>query len=88
MGKIALRVREDTGEIYVLAHGSSGNFEFGDPAHGNEKHHSKKHPVEKETLEEALQAIRDGFHPRMVGTKTGQFNLISPKNVTIIEVPE
>jgi hypothetical protein len=88
MKRIALRVRRDTGEIYVLARGSSGNFEFGDPSHGKEKHHSNKHLVEKASLEEAFQAIQDGFHPRMKGIITGQFNMISPNNVTIIDVPE
>lgn len=88
MVKIALRVRKDTNEIYVLERGPSGNFEFGDPAFGNEKHHSKKHLIEKSTLEEALDAIAAGLHPRMRGLKTGQFNMISPMNVQIVEVPE
>ena len=86
--KVALRVREDTGELYILTRGPSGNFEFGDPKFGNEKHHSKKHLVEKSTLEEALQAIADGFHPRMKGVSTGQFNMISPKKIQILEVPK
>jgi hypothetical protein len=88
MVRNALRVREDTGEIYVLTRGSSGNFEFGDPAYGNEKHHSAKTLVEKATLEDALRAIREGLHPRMKGIRTSQFNMISPKKVVIIDVPE
>lgn len=87
MAKIALRVRSN-GEIYVLARGSSGNFEFGDPALKNQKHHSSTNLVEKETIGEALEAIRDGFHPRMKGLTSGQFNMISPAKVTIIDVPE
>jgi hypothetical protein len=87
MAQIALRVRKDTGEIYVLTRGATGNFEFGDPAHGNEKHHST-HLIEKATISEALRAINDGLHPRMKGVHTGQFNMISPSSVKIIEVPE
>lgn len=84
--KTAIRVRKDTGEIYVLARGTSGKFEFGDPAFGDEKHHSTKNLVTRDTLEEALKAIAEGFHPRLKGQATGQFNMISPKNVHIIEV--
>ncbi len=88
MVKVALRVRRDTGEIYILDRGPSGNFEFGDPALGSEKHHSSKHLVEKATLDDALAAIAEGLHPRMRGLTTGQFNMVSPENIVIVEVPE
>jgi hypothetical protein len=87
MAKIALRIRKN-GEIYVLERGSSGNFEFGDPAFKNEKHHATKHLVERTTIDAAIQAIRDGLHPRMKGLDSGQFNMISPAKVKIISVPE
>ena len=83
--KIAIRVR-DNGEIYVMERGSSGDFEFGDPSVKN-KHH-QTNVVRKHTLDDAIQAIRDGFHPRMKGQETGQWNMISPANVKIIEVPK
>ncbi len=87
MAKIALRIRQDTGEIYVLQRGRSGNFEFGDPKYKNEKHH-EKYVVEKSTLDDAIKAIEFGYYPRMRGIITGQFNMISPDNVHIVEVPE
>lgn len=84
--KIALRVREDTGEVYVLSRGSSGNFEFGDPLLGKEKHHSKN-IIEFSMIAEAFDAISRGLHPRMLGMATQQFNMISPENIQILEVP-
>ena len=83
--RIAIRVR-DNGEIYVMERGSSGDFEFGDPS-VEDKHH-QKNVVRKHTLDDAIQAIRDGLHPRMKGQETGQWNMISPVNVKIIEVPK
>ena len=80
--RIAIRTRRDTGEIYVLERGDTGNSGIGDPAQGSEKRHVE-HLVETK----ALQAIRDGLHPRMRGRGTGQFNMIAPSNIDIIEVP-
>jgi hypothetical protein len=88
MARIVLRVRESTGEIYVLERGASGNFEFGDPTYGKEKHHSSKHLVERTTIDDAIHAIGDGLHPRMKGIDSGQFNMISPAKVRILDVPE
>jgi len=85
MPKTAVRIRKTTGEIYVLARGTSGEYEFGDPKFGDEKHHTK-HLVTRNNLEDALRAIREGYHPRMKGQDTGQFNMISPENTVIIEV--
>jgi hypothetical protein len=84
--KIAIRIREKTGEIFVLERGNSGNFEFGDPKHGDEKHHSKN-VLEFGNIGDALDAIGRGMHPRMLGRITNQFNMISPDKVQILEVP-
>lgn len=83
--KIAIRVR-DNGEFYVMDRGASGSFELGDPRHGEEKHQARN-VVLKTHLTDALQAISAGFHPRMKGQETGQWNMISPAKVKIIEVP-
>ena len=88
MAKIVLRVRKETGELYVMTRGPSGKLEFGDPAHGDEKHHSRKHLVTADTLEDALELIRQNLHPRMSGLATGQFNMISPKNLLVVDVPD
>lgn len=84
--QIALRIR-DNGEIYLLERGQSGGFEFGDPALGQVKHHSEN-VVVKMTLAEAITSIRDGLHPRMKGQISGQWNMIAPANVQILEVPK
>ncbi|MGM0585782.1 MAG: hypothetical protein ACQEUZ_14155 [Pseudomonadota bacterium] len=86
MEKIAIRVRPNTGEIYLLDRADSGKFELGDPKNGNVKHYSQ-HKVLVDTVEEAIELILRGFHPRMRGLDTDQFNMISPANVKIIEVP-
>lgn len=84
--KAAIRLR-DNGEIYVMDRGASGDFEFGDPKLGDKKHHAEN-VIRKTTLDEAITAIRAGLHPRMKGQESGQWNMISPTNVKIIEVPK
>lgn len=83
---IAIRLRNN-GEVYVMERGTSGSFEFGDPKFGDEKHHSKN-VVLRSTVDDAIAAIREGLHPRMKGRDSGQWNMISPANVLIIEVPK
>lgn len=86
MTKILLRVREENSELYVFDRNGSGMFELGDPKFGNEKHHSLNE-IEVSDLSEAIKLVERGYHPRMRGIQSNQTNMISPKNVKILEVP-
>ena len=81
-----LRVRPDTGEIFILARNPNGYFELGDPAFANEKHHAKRR-VTVSTADEVLEHVARGFSVRLRGLGSSQFNMICPGELKIVAVP-
>lgn len=74
------RIKKDTGELFLPHKNGDGYSTLADPRFGNQKHHSKNQ-VKVRTLEEAKALVKQGFHLRMRGVKTGQINLIKPEDI-------
>ncbi len=81
---LVFRIREN-GERYEPAITRRKQYQLADPAFGAEKHHAKN-AVYADTLEEAVKLVRQrGFLLWMRGQQTGQRNLISPEQISIVE---
>jgi hypothetical protein len=82
-----LRVRKDTGEIFILDRNGRGQFEIGDPSFASEKSHPRRR-FGVETIEEVIELVGKGYSVRLRGLDSEDFNMISSKDLRIVEIPE
>jgi hypothetical protein len=78
------RYRPGTGELYLPYRYADGCFHMADPARGAVKHHAKN-VIRVANEDDLTDHLRKGLHLRMIGTMTGQKNLISPKSIVFEE---
>jgi len=77
-----VRVDQQTGEVFLPHRYRDGRFRVADPKLSNKKHHAQNQiPVETEV--ELIGLIRNGFHCRMRGERSGEVNLVRPGEISI-----
>jgi hypothetical protein len=84
--KTILRVKPDTGELFILDRLDSGKFQVGDPEYASEKGHPNRR-VDVETIDEVLEYVARGFSVRLRSLDTGKLSMISPPSLRIVDVP-